>query len=261
MAPKFEKETDLCAAFIKVLPDDWQAYQEWGGFDILLVRKADGFQIGIEAKLRLNAKVIGQAAERIGPWYSRQSGPDCRAVLVPWGAGEDLIHVCNLLGITVIKVFHPDDKDEWHWEKAYGFRPELPKINGYDACIGHEWFEIFPDNRVDIPDHVPDVRAGDKSPIMLTPWKINAIKIAVLLDRTGYVTRTDFKELRLSMSRWCQGGLLAWLQPGPERGKWQKGKKLPDFKSQHPVNYEQISAEFDNWNPRKAAAPQPMEEK
>ena len=92
----FEKETDLCAEFMKRVPSEWVVYPETGGFDIVLVRKEDGFQIGVEAKLKLNGKVISQAAEYAGSWYSCQSGPDCRAVLVPDSASSDLAVVCKL---------------------------------------------------------------------------------------------------------------------------------------------------------------------
>ena len=59
----FASEADLCAAFLA-----WAArtapgvacYAEWAGWDILLVYP-EGFQLGIQAKLRLNAEVIGQA--------------------------------------------------------------------------------------------------------------------------------------------------------------------------------------------------------
>ena len=58
MTAGFAKESDLCAAFLASLPEGWTAYPETAGFDILLGREVDGFQIGIQAKLRLNAKVI-----------------------------------------------------------------------------------------------------------------------------------------------------------------------------------------------------------
>lgn len=69
--PEFAKESDLCAAFIAAVSrpaeryeierDRWVVYPETADFDILLRREADGAQIGIEAKLRLNAYVVSQA--------------------------------------------------------------------------------------------------------------------------------------------------------------------------------------------------------
>jgi hypothetical protein len=80
----FTKEVDLCKAFIETLPKGWTNYNETGGYDILLVHDETGFQIGVEAKLRLNAKVICQAMSGLNSVYDH-SGPDCRAVLVPSG--------------------------------------------------------------------------------------------------------------------------------------------------------------------------------
>src|SRR4028119_817912 len=102
MSQTFTRKADLCAAFMAVLPEGWVAYPETGGFDLLLVRAADGLQIGVEAKLRLNAKVIRQACEPSRPDQLTGPNPDCRAVLVPQGAaGADLIELCRLLGLTV----------------------------------------------------------------------------------------------------------------------------------------------------------------
>jgi len=54
----FATEADLCAAFLACVPATWQAYPESCGFDIVLAHKETGAQIGIEAKLTLNAKVL-----------------------------------------------------------------------------------------------------------------------------------------------------------------------------------------------------------
>lgn len=243
MSAEFNKESDMCEEFMRHIPATWIAYPETGGFDILLVRKEDGFQIGIEAKLKLNAKVIAQAAEYIGPWYAMQEGPDCRAVLVPSGAGGDLSFVCRLLGIEVIRCLPASA-----WGRQ-GFYPDLPALSN-DRYTRDKWFEFCPARRLKLPDYVPDTKAGDSSPITLTHWKIGAIKLKILLEKTGYLTRGDFKKLEVSISRWIQGGLLAWLQPGKIRGQWVGSERLPDFKIQHPLNYIQIDADFEKWNPR-----------
>jgi hypothetical protein len=251
--PKFEKETDLCNAFIKALPDGWVSYNETGGFDILLVRASDDFQIGIEAKLRLNAKVITQAAEYLNPCHADNSGPDCRAVLIPEYVSGDLAEICRLVGIEVIRMRHPDHNPGWSRGHGHLFDPELPGPNsrGHYAWREEEgvvWPNLMPHKRITLPDWVPDTCAGDKCPVTLTGWKIRAIKIAVMLEKTGYVTRKDFAELDISMSRWTQG---RWLKPSESYGQWIKGPNFPDFRKQHPVNFEQIAGDFSVWNPRK----------
>lgn len=238
--PVFEKEADLCNAFIAAIPDKWIAYPETGGFDILLVRKEDGFQIGVEAKLKLNAKVIVQVAERHESWYITSSGPDCRAVLVPAYTGGGLAEICKLLGITVIWMkYHKKS-----WERSQ-FRPELPEIkSAYDH---DDWHECCPQKRLEVPDWVPDVEAGNSSPVMLTFWKIGAIKLAIVLEKRGFLRRDDFKNFRINMSRWTQGKWI--VQNGS--GGWIRGDYFPDFKKQHPVNYGQIEGDYDKWMPQQ----------
>jgi hypothetical protein len=238
----FQKEVDLCKAFIAALPKEWAAYPETGGFDILLVRAADGFQIGIEAKLKLNAKVIVQAAENTRYWNVTDSGPDCRAVLVPAYGSTDLASICRLLGISVI--WMEVTKHAWR-----PFRPHLPTAKSlYDD---DDWHECCPHRRIKLPDWIPDVEAGDSAPVMLTPWKVGAIKLAVVLEKKGHLTRADFKHFQTSMSRWTQGEWI--VQNGS--GGWIKGKYFPDFRKQHPTNYGQIEADYDKWSPPSAAVP------
>jgi len=253
----FATEAEMCARFIAALPDMWTAYPETGGFDILLARNADGFQIGIEAKLRLNAKVICQAAEYPSHCYVDQPGPDCRAVLIPDGVGMDLAALCPLVGITVIRMsklgLDRDGKIVWYDRErtmarlasggySYPFHPQLPGRD--DSGWPHDqWFELCPLKRIDLPGWIPDVEAGRSAPVALTDWKIRAIKIVVTLERRGFVTRQDFAHLKISMSRWTQG---QWLK-SDGCGNWTAGDYLPDFRAQHPVNFTQIEADYDKW--------------
>lgn len=240
----FLSESDLCAAFIKHLPDGWIAYQEWAGWDILLVRKVDGAQVGIEAKMTLNAKVIDQAAES---YDAMQPGPDFRAILVPHGVSGTLLDVCRLIGITVIAMKSDEQLSHWRYRHDAPFRPELPSVEQYHYYWQEKWFDRCPAERHALPDYVPDVVAGKPSPVQLTTWKIKAIKVAITLEQRGYVCRSDFKHLGISITQWTQP-LTGWLVPGPVRGAWVSGR-LPNFKEQHPVNYQQIAADFEKWKP------------
>ena len=241
--PVFEKEADLCRMFISKLPKEWVAYPETDGFDILLVRKADGVQIGVEAKLRLNAIVVTQAAERRDSYGLTYPGPDYRAVLVPSYAGGDLVSICRLLNITVITVDHPG-------RRLYGadFRPALPRYA--DRYTDDSWHEMFPEKRLKLPDWVPDVEAGHPCPVTLTFWKIGAIKLAIIMERKGFLTRRDFRDCNVSMSRWTQ---CKWIVANGEGG-WKKGNYFPDFKGQHPVNYAQIESDYDKWKVKEAVS-------
>jgi hypothetical protein len=234
MTETFTREVRLCSAFIAALPEGWVPYAETAGFDILLVRVPDGFQIGIQAKLRLNAKVIRQACETGDPGELTAPGPDCRAILVPKGAvGDDMAAICRMLGLTVIAV----------QEVGPGtFSPDLPRLKQDGA--GREWFEMGPSRRLDLPDHVPDVEAGVPGPLQLTAWKIKAIRIVVTLEQRGFVLRDDFRHHKIDMRRWIapRTGWLVRKEPG-----WGRGPRLPDFRAQHPRNWAQIEASYEKW--------------
>jgi hypothetical protein len=238
----FAKEADLCAAFIAALPKGWTAYPETGGFDIVLVRGSDGFQIGVEAKLRLNAKVILQAAEDCRHYYVARPGPDCRAVLVPESHNAELAALARLLCVTVV-AYRPKMRNVLR----SAIHPELPTSEG--DYWTRDWHELCPEKRIELPEWVPDVKAGASAPVALTDWKVRAIKIAVTLSKRGFVTRRDFEHHKISMSRWTQGGWI--VKDG--RGGWKAGKYLPDFRAQHPVNYPQIEADFDKWKSPETA--------
>jgi hypothetical protein len=234
-AETFAKESDLCATFIAALPKEWTAYAETAGFDIVLVR-SDGFQIGVEAKLKLNAEVILQAAEgTMGHWSADMPGPDCRAVLVPMGCNQSLSPLLRYLHITCIECkfgeisrhdsrfqpYLPVPKQDWHTE---------------------QWYELAPARRLVLPDYVPDVVAGASGPSALTPWKVKAIRIVITLERRGFITRDDFKHFQIDMSRWTQGG---WIEKHADGG-WVAGA-LPNFRHQHPINFGQIEADYEKW--------------
>lgn len=240
----FATEAALCAAFIEALPKGWTAYPETGDWDILLVRAEDGFQIGVEAKLRLNAKVIAQALDD-NSWQIDNPGPDCRAVLVPEGTGGHFRPICDYIGLTVIRVY----SDTRYRIRSFG--PDLPTMEAGRSWYDRNWHELCPMKRVVLPEYVPDVPAGASAPVRLTDWKIKAIRIAVILEQRGHVTRADFKALGIDIRRWLprEG---RWLQPG-EHG-FTAGPNLPDFKAQHPSVYEQISADAADWMPKVETA-------
>lgn len=233
--PPFQRETDLCLAFIEAIPKEWVAYPECNGWDILLSRKQDGFQIGIQAKLRLGIQVMNQAIE--DRWGCiRDVGPDCRAILVPSGGNPHYSAICAYVGITVIQVA----------ARIGHFTPHLPQIGRtHEHPTGRDWYELCPERRHKLPEYVPDVPAGASAPVQLTEWKIKALKIAVILEKRGIVTRSDFRTIGIDHRRWLAQD---WLQPDGN-GSWSAGAYLPDFKRQHPTVFEQIKADAPKWMP------------
>jgi hypothetical protein len=244
---KFDSEAALCSAFLADVARvhagkkaaQWICYPETGGFDILLVRAADGFQVGIEAKLTLNAAVLTQALPG-WRWQAGVTGPDCRAVLVPQGCTTGLSAICQHLGITVIAMAAPRPS------RAPLYSPGLPSLSR-GTKVNQDWHEWCPVDRTSLPDYVPDVVAGRQSPVKLSDWKIAAIKMAVLLEFRP-VTRADFRHLKMSPTRWLNPK-DGWLRRN-DSGGYVPGPQIPDFKAQHPVNYLQIKADFPRWSLR-----------
>lgn len=246
MATKpFATEALMCATFIDLLDKRvWVAYPETAGWDILLVRRADGFQIGIQAKLSLNIEVINQAIEQHGHWSAKAEGPDCRAVLVPESGGRKLSVICDYIGVVVITIRSP---------LVYRYAacaPELPSRPDSWRSMGTDWHEWAPMKRHRLPEFVPDVAAGAPAPLQLTDWKIKAIKLAIILEKRGYVRRSDFVHLQLDHRRWLANEWLVAPQPGKKAAPgWVAGKTMPPFKRQHPKNYKEIAAKFKTWKP------------
>jgi len=250
----FQKEADLCAAFIAEVTNKkgWRAYCETGGFDILLVREADGLQIGIEAKLSFNLKVLTQALPDCSKYSHALIGPDHRAVLVPSGETQlGLKTICDWLGITVISL---RDNSDGNPRRYQTFSPDLPSAR-WNSCDWHYWAPL---NRCSLPDYVPDVGAGHSSPIKLSDWKIAAIKLMIVLDERP-VSRADFKALQLSPTRWLDPW-TGWLVLVPGTKTYIAGPHLPDFKAQHPINYAEIAADKEKWMQLHRIAAIPVEQ-
>lgn len=249
----FRSEAELCSTFLAHVPDGWTAYPETGEWDILLVHDT-GVQIGIEAKLALNAKVIVQAAESVNHW-SNTVGPDFRAVLVPSDVSTSFLGICGLLGITVIKAVHPslfETTNRYQIEKRW-FRPELPGKYSFTD----EWFDMAPIKRHDLPDYVPKVTAGVPSPMKLSDWKIGAMRLCVLMERSGYLCREDFQHLGISISRWMPSS-MKWLGATETRGIYAKGKRWPadQFRAEHPMTWDEIVFSIDDWAPKNRRMPE-----
>lgn len=239
----FPSEVSLCATFISCVDKRiWTPYAETAGWDILLVRKADGFQIGIEAKLKLNIEVVNQTLEEYGYIGVDREGPDARAVLVPFGNAA-FARVAAYIGFTIITQYA-----DGPYQKAY-FHPYLPKPNDHYSSRD-DWHEWAPVKRCQLPEYVPDVAAGAPSPIQLTAWKISALKLQATLEKNGYVTRSDFRYCGLDHRRWIARE-SGWLVLDAKSGGYIRGPRFPNFAAGHPKVYEQVKADLAKVVPEK----------
>jgi hypothetical protein len=236
----FATEAEMVACWLARMQglkgfEPWTVYPETAGWDLLLVHR-DGYQLGLEAKLSLNAKVLAQALNGADGYWC-QHGPDYRGILVPRDQLQNCLEpVARALGLGVITV--REGKPGWWHDTG------LPD----EGCSSwRTWPSWSPAQRCLLPDYVPDVTAGHSSPVQLTHWKIKAIKLMILLDRRGYVTRADMKALSISPTRWTDHW-HGFLSPDGQGG-YVSNDRTPDLKAQHPTNYAEIEADFAKWCP------------
>lgn len=246
-------EAALFADFrIWVEGQGWVFYAETGGWDAILVRAEDGFQIGVEGKLSVNAKVLCQVLEHDHTY--NDGAPDCWAILAPREKTVGgLSMIARRLGVVIIGASPPES---WKRPKVPTFEPKLPERNDRfatrDEFRSWNWPEHFPDARIKLPDYIPDVSAGRPSPQALTTWKVGALKVMVVLELQGHITRADFKALNMDYRRWVQFWLTKPAKPGGgyvDTLNWYACRATPDFAGQHPLNYAQIKADRAKWLP------------
>lgn len=227
---QFSTEAEMVATFISQVKrhhSEWVVYAETAGWDLLLVNRDTGEQLGVEAKLSLNMRVINQALRGVTRWYERR-GPDYRAVLVGKGTA-DAEDLCLALGVGVIRA-----------SRSPHTAPFMPEDYSLSGRFPH-W---APEARCEVPDYVPDVSGGVPSPVRLSPWKVAAIKLQIILERRGYVTRADMRALGLHQSRWTDKyhGFLTVSD-----GVFVQNQRTPDFRGQHPRNFSEIEADAERW--------------
>lgn len=234
---RYPTEAALCSEFVEWVRDGggtrykpWTVYPETGGFDLLLV-DPNGRQLGVEAKLRLNSKVLVQALP--GRWYGGQ-GPDWRGILVPSACGE-LAELAKLHGLVV---FTP-------YSSGKGFNPAL-----YQAEQAWEtWHDFNPEERCELPPMVPDVPAGVPSPVMLTPWKVGALRVLAHLKLHGTITAREVRACGVDPRRFCAAD--GWLKPEGD-GRWSRGA-VPAFDEQHPTEFATLLSKMQSSGEAKAA--------
>ena len=248
----FPTEAALCDQFIADMRaiGGWTLYPETAGFDILAVYDKTGHQLGIEAKLALNAKVADQILP--ADYSGVDEGPDFRAVIVPF-VGEASHGISKMLGILGVMVWTPEQNwrggrevfdfaralDKWHHGNGKADRRCYDTADGELHSWDRSWHDWNPARRCRLPEIVPEVRAGVPAPLQLTPWKIGALRVLAELELDGYVTAKSVREHGVDARRFCASD--GWLQ-SLGGGRWGKGT-IPAFDQQHPAAYAQVLAE------------------
>lgn len=219
---EFATEERLCHCFMDAFSEnnEWTVYPETAGFDILLLHHPTGSQLGVQAKLRLNSKV----ADQILPEESFDGHvPDWLAVIIPPGKSSRGLY--RLLLLAGIMVWEPrlDCNQNWSFAQL---------LSDY-----HKWFSWNPVLRPTLPKYIPKVSAGTSSPIILTEWKIKALRVMAKLELDGFITAKTIKNCGIDSRRFCCTA-SGWLRPIGD-GKWEM-LNIPRFDLQHPEVYAEI---------------------
>lgn len=243
-------EAELCSIFIRDMnaQPGWVCYPESGGFDILAVHE-DGRQIGVEAKLALNAKVADQIMP--DPWQFRYGlkGPDHRLVIVSkiTDASAGISKLLGYMGVPVLvpRSGHVSVLGGGYIERLQFDEYRLRELLSGGDHSGHELFDWNPEERCQVPMVVPKVAAGVPAPTRLTPWKEKALRAMALLRKQGSITTKQIKELGMSPTAWTQhSSTAAWLEKAKTPGHWLETDRLPAFDKQHPEAYALAVAEL-----------------
>lgn len=228
----FNTEAELCEAFcVWARSDGMLVYAETAGWDIVLVHPTEHWQLGVEAKLSLNTRVLQQALKGlvVGEYMKEQPGPDFRAVLVP-EREQVMSHLAAVLGVEVFTPRETYDArgPKWAFHAGDWYADAVP------------WFDHNPLKRLPLPDFIPDVVAGVPSPRTLSPWKVGALRVLAMLELQGFVTRDDVRKCGNDPRRWCASD--GWLSQRGD-GRWVRASRTPKFDQEHTEVYPQVLQE------------------
>ncbi len=153
--------------------------------------------------------------------------------LVPW-QDSGFADVCRLCGVTAVTIktktkygprFEDLGREPW-------IEPALPTTELADPFVSWSRRAWTPHHFVEpcwIPPYVPDLPAGVPAPIQLTHWKVQAVRLCVLLRERGFITTADIRAAKLSPTYFTQNLLVPEGRVGRMfRYVPRPGTRLPD---------------------------------
>jgi hypothetical protein len=180
---KYALEKDMCDELTtRAKTNGWIVYPEQGGWDLLLVRNS--IQVGIQAKLRANIKLLSQALVS-----EEFAGPHYRAVAVGnsnYLEKEDFAKIAIGLRLIFIDMnIHPD-----YWLRRVYYTDLWKK-----RIIPWRYYRHYPKQTLWVPNFIPELDAGVPSPRNVSPWKIAAIKLEMVATKKGWASIIDAREV------------------------------------------------------------------
>lgn len=179
--------------------EGFRVVPECSGWDMILVAPETEEQIGVQAKLRPNLEVLGQAI--VAP---RRRTPDVIAVLVP--------NIPRYFG-----------------EVALGLRMGIFTPVGIRSGVGPLWMLAHGPRRDVVAGRcwVPPagievaIPAGVPSPRTISPWKIAAARLCIRLRAGETLTRSDFASAGVRVDNWIRAKQV--VRVDGERGRYVIG--------------------------------------
>lgn len=208
-------EAELCDLFTDAArADGFDVYPEVGGFDLLIVWRAErpmapawrspgnwlreiprGYQVGVDAKLRANVEVLDQAVGRM----DLLRRPDEAAVLVP-EAGRPFRQLAGRLGLRVFTLAHCAagrlDCGVRRAPAAIDRKRIEPAESRCDPIRSAD-HEPLP-----VPPFALQSGGGRPHPRVLSPWRVAALRLCLRMRDAGFLTREDFKDQGMRVDRW-----------------------------------------------------------
>jgi hypothetical protein len=172
----------MCDEFIELNKGDWDIYPECYGYDMLMFSKESDFQIGVQAKLINNLKVIYQILNNteLNKGTLKKIGPHYRAVLTP---SDDHPYNCLCSRLNIIKL---------------NIMPIKGTINYIKGVYLNSYYFLNFRERHTRPEIRLNDSPGKSSPRNISQWRINALKIMNKYYEQGYIISSQLRELGLN---------------------------------------------------------------
>lgn len=219
---RYGTESDLCQVLMeRASMDGWVPYPEIEDWDVVLVR--GGIQVGIQAKLRFNTKVVSQALRGlpgIDENQRRHRGPHYRAIAIPLKktSADDAYRVGRMCRLLVIDMHRSPDLGFFAGWRHVTRDP----LQWRNARVNWRYYRWRPDETLWIPPAVPDIPAGVQSPRTVGRWQIAACWMEMQYRERGYVSLVDAREaIKLFEGDWRPHTMLAryWQCIGKQDGR------------------------------------------
>ena len=238
-AQSWRTESEMTIAFAtRAKQLGFKVYPETSDFDLVLVATPEvcefmpallaGDQIGIQAKLRANLEVLAQIAHpySFGQVCPQLKQPHYRAVLVQDPSSHFRAVAANLGVVTLDADF-------------------------IVHCTSAPWGKVFKSwHRRGVtaaaPLWLPHIEAwtppGVPAPKQITEWKMKAMQLCCIGVTRGYLTKEDFADAKVAISRWHQKKWITGYRCGPNDYRYSLTPKHPG--TLYPDLFEQVKADM-----------------